>query len=107
MPRFEVLPRPVQKFGSRFLLHAPPCSASGTTTSGTRASPKPGTHLKCEKVRCRPNGCSSIIMKVYLSSMHKKVTLEFFEAYKDVRRQNKAKHVVIRMTEEMKVLEID
>ena len=46
-------------------------------------------------------------MKVYLSSMHKKVTLEFFEAYKDVRRQNKAKHVVIRMTEEMKVLEID
>src|SRR6218665_271530 len=34
--------RPGQKFGLRFLLHAHHCSASGTTTSGTRASPKPG-----------------------------------------------------------------
>ena len=34
--------RPGQKFETRFLLHAHPCSASGTTTLGTRASPKPG-----------------------------------------------------------------
>src|SRR6218665_2569710 len=41
-------PRPEQKFETRFLLHAPPCSASGTTTSGTRASPKPGNSpTKC------------------------------------------------------------
>ena len=39
-PRFKL--RPGQKFQTRFLLHAHPCSASGTTTSGTRASPKPG-----------------------------------------------------------------
>src|SRR6218665_32508 len=42
MSRFEVLPWPGQKVGSRFLLHVHPCSASGTTTSDTRASPKPG-----------------------------------------------------------------
>src|SRR6218665_2035492 len=42
MPRSKVLPRPWQKFGSSFLLHAYRSSASGTTTSGTRASPKPG-----------------------------------------------------------------
>src|SRR6218665_4158055 len=46
MPRFEVLPRLGQKFGSRFLLHAHPCSASGTTTSGSRASTKPGNPPK-------------------------------------------------------------
>src|SRR6218665_1681195 len=43
MPRSEVLPRPGQKFGSSFLLHAHRCSDSGTTTSGTRASSKPRT----------------------------------------------------------------
>src|SRR6218665_933522 len=49
MPRSEVLPRPGQKFGSSFLPHAHCCSASGTTASGTRASPKPGN-------KGRPNG---------------------------------------------------
>src|SRR6218665_68164 len=39
-PRFKLRPR--QKFETRFLLHAHLCSASGTTMSGTRASPKPG-----------------------------------------------------------------
>ena len=44
----EVLLRPGQKFGSSFLLHAHRCSASVTTTSGTRAmaSPKPGNSPK-------------------------------------------------------------
>src|SRR6218665_1225219 len=46
MPRSEVLPQPGQKFGSSFLLQAHRCSASGTTTSGTRASPKPGNSPK-------------------------------------------------------------
>src|SRR6218665_1799144 len=46
MPRSEVLPRPGQKFGSSFLLHAHRCSDSGTTTSGTRASPEPGNSPK-------------------------------------------------------------
>src|SRR6218665_2896577 len=39
------VPWPGQKFGPRFLLHPYLCSA---TTSGSRASPKPGTHLKSE-----------------------------------------------------------
>src|SRR6218665_3199654 len=52
----EVLPRPGQKFGSSFLLHAHRCSASETTTSGTRASPKPGNSPKSEQVKGRPNG---------------------------------------------------
>ena len=42
----KVLPRPGQKFGSSFLLHAHRCSASGTTTSGTRACSKPGNSPK-------------------------------------------------------------
>src|SRR6218665_510673 len=42
----EVLPQPGQKFGSSFLLHVHRCSACGTTTSGTRASPKPGNSPK-------------------------------------------------------------
>ena len=46
MPRSEVLPRPGQKFWSSFLLQAHRCSASGTSTSGTRASPKPGNSPK-------------------------------------------------------------
>ena len=45
-PRFK--PRPGQKFETRFLLRAHLCSAPGTTTSGNRASPKPGTHIKRE-----------------------------------------------------------
>src|SRR6218665_483524 len=44
--RSEVLPRPGQKFGSSFLLRGHRFSASGTTTSGTRASPKPGNSPK-------------------------------------------------------------
>src|SRR6218665_613355 len=43
-PRFK--PHPGQKSEMRFLLHAHLCSASGTTTSGTRASPKPGNSPK-------------------------------------------------------------
>ena len=39
-------PRPGQKFETRFLFHAHPCSASGTTTSGSMASPKPGNSQK-------------------------------------------------------------
>src|SRR6218665_3053624 len=42
----EVLPQPGQKFGSSFLLHVHRCSACGTTTSGSRASPKPGNSPK-------------------------------------------------------------
>src|SRR6218665_1219522 len=38
MPRSEVLTGPGQKFASSFLLHAHRCSASVTTTSGTKAS---------------------------------------------------------------------
>src|SRR6218665_1447094 len=39
-------PRPGQKFETKFLLCARLCSASGTTASGTRASPKPGNSTK-------------------------------------------------------------
>src|SRR6218665_3293619 len=46
MPRSEVLPRPGQKFGLSFMLHLHRCSTSGTTTSGTKASPKPGNSPK-------------------------------------------------------------
>src|SRR6218665_3646004 len=42
----QVLPQPGQKSGSSFLLHVHRCSACGTTTSGTRASPKPGNSPK-------------------------------------------------------------
>src|SRR6218665_645201 len=43
-PRFK--PRPRQKFETRFLLHVHPCSASGTTTLCTNASPKSGNSPK-------------------------------------------------------------
>src|SRR6218665_1878106 len=43
-PSFKSRPR--KKFLTRFLLHALPWSVSGTTTSGTRASPKPGNSPK-------------------------------------------------------------
>src|SRR6218665_2585119 len=46
-PRFK--PRPGQKFETRFLFHAHFCSASGTTTSGTKASPKPAWKLTISK----------------------------------------------------------
>src|SRR6218665_1855696 len=54
-------PRTGQKFETRFLLHAHPCSASGITTSGTRASPKPGNSLK--KVKGRPMGADTSVVK--------------------------------------------
>jgi len=39
-------PWPGQKYETRLMVHAHLCSASGTTASGTRASPKPGNSLK-------------------------------------------------------------
>ena len=63
MPRSEVLPWPRQKFGSRFLLHAHHRSASGTTTSGTRASPKPGNSPKKWVSDGWPNGCRYVVRK--------------------------------------------
>src|SRR6218665_3520446 len=56
MPRSEVLPRPVPKFGSSFLLLAHRCSASGTTTSGTRSSPGPVNSPKMRLSEGSPNG---------------------------------------------------
>src|SRR6218665_2612887 len=49
-PRFK--PRPRQKFETRFLLHAHPCSASGATTSGTiEPVPSLETHRKSKQVK--------------------------------------------------------
>src|SRR6218665_3419633 len=44
--RLQFKPWPGQKFETRFLLRAHPCSASGTTTLVTRASPTLGNSPK-------------------------------------------------------------
>ena len=60
-PRFK--PRPGKKFETRFLFHAQPCSASWTTTSGTRASLKPGNSPKKWISEGLTDGCRYISRK--------------------------------------------
>src|SRR6218665_1508819 len=48
MPRSEVLPRPEQKFGSSFLLHAHRCPPLGLQHRGPEPVPSLETHLKSE-----------------------------------------------------------
>src|SRR6218665_1395642 len=56
-------PRPGQKFETRFLLYAHLCSASGTTISGTRASPKHGNSPKKSVSEGSNDGCRYISRK--------------------------------------------
>src|SRR6218665_3284936 len=56
MPRSEVLPRPEQKFGSSFLLHAHRCPPLGPQPRVPEPVPSLETHLKSEQVKDRPNG---------------------------------------------------
>ena len=58
-PRFK--PRPGQKFETRFMLHAHPCS--GTTPSSNRASPKPGNWQKKRVSEWLTDGCRYISHK--------------------------------------------
>ena len=60
-PRFK--PRPGQKFETRFLFPAHPCSATGTTTSGTRASSKPANSPKKWASEGSTDGCWYISRK--------------------------------------------
>src|SRR6218665_2682198 len=62
-PRFK--PRPGQKSEMRFLFHAHLCSASGTTTSGTRASSKHGNSPK--KVSRLSDGSTEWVQIAYVS----------------------------------------
>src|SRR6218665_2506295 len=55
MPRSEVLPRPGQKFGSIFLLHAHRCPPLGPQHRVPEPVPSLETRLKSKYVKGRPN----------------------------------------------------
>ena len=83
-PRFKFRPR--QKLETRFLLHVHPCSSSGTTTSGTRASPKPGNSPKTWVCEESTDGCRYISRKHEWTSMAGEE--EWMEKHQDMARRH-------------------